>query len=203
MEVQDFIDFLFRIGFSDSKWKRELGILREEIADLKEKLIPFDNEELSLLSLTQSNVTSKRGFKKMQKGILETIYFEALFAYVIRDFGRDYRLTLVNSSQFEMVFLQKGQSTHVYIQDELVGYLTNDFVFMNNKRKPYGYIEVNSNTESNQVWIGGKNVGFVANPKIKRENTSRALSLFVELRNEESIIFMSMILAYLLDSKDI
>ena len=58
MEVQDFIDFLFRIGFSDSKWKRELGILREEIADLKEKLIPFDNEELSLLSSTQKQLES-------------------------------------------------------------------------------------------------------------------------------------------------
>ncbi len=200
MELVDFFNFIFRIGFSNAKWKRELNQMRIEVKDLNEKLIPFNYEELELLSLNQSNVSIKRGFSKIYKGILETIYFEPLFSYIIKDFKGDYRLLLVNSSKHELALLKKSDATHVFLNNKLFGYFTKDFVFLNENRKPVAYIDFKNSTEQCKVWLNGKNIGFVRNPTIKKSTTIRAFSLFSALKDDDLIVFMSLILAYILES---
>lgn len=197
MELRDIFDFLLRIGFSQSKWKKELAQLRQEVSELKQKLIPFEAEEIALLSLMQSNTKAKKGVTKMYKGILETIYYEALFSYVIKVFRKDYQLTLVNSSVHEFIFLKKGASKQVYLKESLVGYLNMDGTFVNDKNKMLGYIDKQANFEMCPVWIMDKNVGFVANPKTKRLTTTRASSLFKELDEKEQIIFLCMMLNFI------
>lgn len=197
MEFRDIFDFILRIGFSKSKWKRELAQLRHEVSELKQKLIPFETEEIALLSLMQSNTKVKKGMTKLYKGILETIYYEALFSYVIKVFSKDYEITLVNSSIHEFIFLKKGASKQVYLKESLVGYLNNDGTFVNDKNKIMGYIDNRINSEMCPVWIMDKNVGFVANPKNKRVITTRASSLFKELDEKEQLIFLCMTLNFI------
>lgn len=195
MEVSDFFDFLFRLGFSQSKWKRELPMVRGEMTDLKAKLIPFDKEELLLLSMNQRDTSSKRGFTKLYKGILETIYFESLYAYVIKQFSRDYRLTIVSSSKDEFIFLRKGQNQQqVYLNEVLIGNLDNNCVLTGDRRQTIGRIELTETTEMCPLWINSKNAGFAANPYIKKTTTTRAVQLFKELNEDEYNILTCLLL---------
>ncbi len=199
MEIKNFIDFLFRMGFSASKWKRELPLVRKEAEGLHSKLIPFDVEEWPLLSLNRSDTSQKKGFTKIYRGIMETIYFEPLFSYIVKDFGRDYKLTLVTSTTHEFIFLRKGATTQVYINEVLVGNLTDDFILLGERRNKIGYIDYNSNSEQCQVWVFGKNVGFVVNPANKTKTTVRAFTQFNVLNEQEQVIFMCLILGFLTD----
>ncbi|MCZ2100424.1 MAG: hypothetical protein LC107_02665 [Chitinophagales bacterium] len=200
MEVKDFIDFLFRLGFSASKWKKELPLVRKEAEVLHSKLIPYDEEELTLLSLNKSNTSVKKGFTRLYKGILETIYFEPLFSYVIKEFGRDYKLTLVSSSTQEFIYLKKGVSRQVYLNEGLVGHLTENYKLLDDRRKLLGYIDYSPNAEQSPIWIADVHVGFVVNPHIKRATTTRAASLFKALNAKEQILYMSILLGFLTDA---
>ena len=200
MEIKNFIDFLFRLGFSASKWKRELPLVRKEAEGLNTKLIPYDVEEWSLLSLNRSHTSFKKGFTKLYRGIMETIYFEPLFSYIIKDFGRDYQLKLVSSTTHEFIYLKKGSSIQVYINEALVGNLTDNHILVGDRRNKLGFIDFSSNTEQSPVWISGKNVGFVANPAIRKTTTVRAFSIFKALNEQDQVIFMCLVLGFLTDA---
>ena len=126
MKVVDFLRFLFKMTISKSQLLRDIDTLRNEISDLKKMLIPFNSEEMELLSLNQSNVSKRKRFSTVTKGIFNTIYYEPLIAYGIKNYSNNQKLILICSSTDEFVYLSKGNTTHVFMNDTEAGVLTSD-----------------------------------------------------------------------------
>ena len=95
MKVVDFLRFLFKMTISKSQLLRDIDTLRNEISDLKKMLIPFNSEEMELLSLNQSNVSKRKRFSTVTKGIFNTIYYEPLIAYGIKNYSNNQKLILI------------------------------------------------------------------------------------------------------------
>lgn len=199
MEVGDFIRFIFKIPFTKNQMKRDIQALRLEISDLKSLIIPFSNEEIELLSLNQSNKSRKKGFQKLSKGIFKTIYYEPLIAYAIKQYSNGDKLILITSTEDEFAYVVKSDITHVYMNNVEAGVLTKKGEFYSGRNKLLATIDGADHLATHAVWIQGKNIGFIANPKFANQTLPRAFSLLKDMTQDELSIFLCLTLINLVE----
>lgn len=199
MDVGDFFRFLFKMTLSKSQMTKELSVLRQSLAELKAKLIPFSKEEMELLSLNQADKTVKKGFEKLTKGIFNTIYYEPLIAYAIKYFSNGNKLILITSTEDEFAYLTKDGKTHVYMNDVEAGVLTAKGEFYSIRNKLLAAIDGADHLPTHTVWIQGKNIGFIANPKFVEKTIPRAFTLLKDMTEDERSIFLCLTLVNLVE----
>lgn len=184
---------------SKSQLTKELNLLKQSISDLKAKLIPFNKEEMELLSLNQSDKSKKKGFEKLSKGIFNTIYYEPLIAYAIKTFSNGNKLILITSSEDEFAYFTKSGKTHVYMNDVEAGVLTEKGEFYSVRNQLLAVIDGADHIPTHAVWILGKNIGFIANPKFAEKTIPRAFSLLKDMTEDEQSIFLCLTLVNLVE----
>lgn len=199
MKVVDFLRFLFKMTISKSQLLRDIDTLRNEISDLKKMLIPFNGEEMELLSLNQSNVSKRKRFSKVTNGIFNTIYYEPLIAYGIKNYSNNQKLILICSTADEFVYLSKGNTTHVFMNDTEAGVLTSDGKFYSIKNKLLALIDGADQLQSHTVWIQGKDMGYINNPRFVSKSIPRAYNLLKTMSQEEQNIFLCLTLVNLVE----
>lgn len=199
MKVVDFLRFLFKMTISKSQLLRDIDTLRNEISDLKKMLIPFNGEEMELLSLNQSNVSKRKRFSTVAKGIFNTIYYEPLIAYGIKNYSNNQKLILICSTADEFVYLSKGNTTHVFMNDTEAGVLTSDGKFYSIKNKLLALIDGADQLQSHTVWIQGKDMGYINNPRFVSKSIPRAYNLLKTMSQEEQNIFLCLTLVNLVE----
>lgn len=199
MKVVDFLRFLFKMTISKSQLLKDVDTLRKDISDLKEMLIPFNSDEIELLSLNQSNVSKKKRFSSVIKGIFNTIYYEPLIAYSIKSYSNNQKLILICSTTDEFVYLTKGNMTHVFMNDTEAGILTPEGKFYNIKNKLLALIDGNDQLQSHTVWIQGKDMGYINNPRFASKSIPRAYNLLKTMNIEEQNIFLCLTLVNLVE----
>jgi hypothetical protein len=199
MNVVDFFRFLFKMTISKSQLLRDIDSLRNDISDLKKLLVPFTDDELEILSLNQSNITKKKRFSPITRGIFNTIYYEPLIAYGIKNYSNKQKLMLICTSMDEFVYLTKGNKTHVFMNDSEAGVLTSEGKFYSIKNKLLALIDGNDNLQSHTVWIQGKDVGYINNPRFVSKSIPRAYHLLKPMSKEEQNIFLCLTLVNLVE----
>jgi hypothetical protein len=199
MDIGDFFRFLFKMTMSKSQLKKELQILRQSMSALKAKLIPFSKEEMELLSLNQSERTTKKGFGKITKGIFNTIYYEPLIAYAIKEFSNGQKLILIASTEDEFAYFTKDGKTHVYMNEVEAGIITLKGEFFSVRNQLLAVIDGADHIPTHAVWIQGKNIGFIANPKFAEKTIPRAFSLLKDMSENEQSIFLCLTLVNLIE----
>ena len=113
--IREALQFLFKLTLSRNQMLRDITLMRSEIADLKKDLVPFNDEEMEILSLRQTNTSKKRGFQKILKGIFSTIFYEPLIAYAIKTYSADQRLILISTSDLEFIYLDKDNKKELLV----------------------------------------------------------------------------------------
>ena len=199
MKVIDFLQFLFKFNLSKNQLIKDFELLRNETRLLRDKLVPFNSEEIELLSLKQSNFTKKKGFVRLTKGIFDSIYYENVIAYCIKEYSNKQKLILICSSVDEFLYIVKNDKTHVYLNNVEKGILTNDGKFYNQKNKLLGLIDNDDQLQSHSVWIQGKNVGYINNPRFVSKSIPRAYNLLKPMSKEEQNIFLCLTLINLVE----
>ncbi|MFZ1749471.1 MAG: hypothetical protein WAU01_04745 [Saprospiraceae bacterium] len=199
MNVVDFFRFLFKMTISGNQMVRDMNAMRKEISELKNLLIPFDSHEMELLSMHQSNKSWSKGYQKINKGIFNTIYFEPLVAYGIKDYRNKQKLILITTSKDEFIYITKGDITHVYMNTIEAGVITLDGKLYNLKRKLLGVIDGSDALETHTVWIQGKEMGYISNPKFASNTIPRAYSLLKPMALDEQNIFLCLTLINLVE----
>jgi len=199
MKIIDFFRFLFKMTISKSQLRRDIDGLRKDTALLKDMLIPFNAEEMELLSLKQSNVSKKKGFSKVSKGIFNTIYFEPLISYGIKTYSNRQKLILISSTSDEFVYLSNDSIMHVYMNGTEAGVLTADGKFYNIKKKLLAAIDGNDQLHEHTVWINGKDMGYISNPRYVSKSIPRAFNLLKEMTIDERNIFLCLTLINLVE----
>lgn len=199
MQLEDFFRFLFKMGLSRSQMVRDMSYLRSENSDNKTLLVPFTKDEMELLSLNQVKKTKKRGFNKLTKGIFNTIYYEALVAYAILEYYDDNKLILITTSKDEFIYMVKKGSTHVYMNNIEAGVINDASEFFSVNRKLLAKIDGADHLATHAVWIQGKNIGFIANPKHTEKTLPRAYNLLKDMTQDEQNIFLCLTLINLVE----
>ena len=199
MKVIDFLQFLFKLNLSKNKLINDIEYLRKEIKPLRDKLVPFTHEEIKLLSLKQSNFTKKKGFVRLIKGIFDSIYYENLIAYGIREYPNQQKLIIISSSIDEFIYIVKKDKVNVYMNNIEAGIIINGSKFYNYKNKLLGSIDGSDHNSTHSVNILGHEIGFITNPKMKSNAIARAFSFLKPMSVDEMSIFLCLTLINLIE----
>lgn len=198
--IGEIIEFLSRMTMSGSQMQRDAVALRSEIADIKKELIPFSKGEMELLSLASVNKGSKRGFFKVKKGVFNTIHFEALVAYAIKEYAPNHSIILVTTSDREIIYLIKNQVIHVYFDGQELGFIAGSGRLFNMRKQLIAEIDGNDNLPTHTVNIKGQDFGFISNPKFEeKREIKRAYQMLRDMDEDELSIFLCLTLVNLVE----
>lgn len=96
---------------------RKYGLIK--IRELADGLVPFDSEELRILSMKRDAPQHRRTFHAEEYGQLSTIYNEPLVAYYLFDYLDGRKLLLTEMSQHDIELYHENNSTNVWVDGKL------------------------------------------------------------------------------------
>lgn len=104
--------------------EKDLARIKEECKPMVKTLVPWNAEELRLLSFNAEEVMKKRGGMSSRKGLMYSIYHEPVLAYASKEYSDGkYGLLYVRTSNREFTYRILPQFTEVYINGRAYGRL--------------------------------------------------------------------------------
>lgn len=124
--------FLLGTDSVRARLNRDWKLLKRQIDEFLDGLVPFTTQEFKLLSASPIKKVSRKGLSVIEKGYLSTIYQEALFAYAIKNFpGKDQAIMLVRSKSHVYKFHFKGLDTLLFLDGQAYGFIDEKSVLWN------------------------------------------------------------------------
>jgi hypothetical protein len=195
--IYQILQFAISIANPKSRLKRDLIQLRKRIQPLLENMIPFSDEEMKLLSVNKSHCKKSYGLRNTEEGVFTSIYQEDALAYIYKSYNDHRALLLVTTTQNEFVYFFEGNQTEAYINDKLIGTINIKGELKSPENEILAKIDGDDVLTTHPVFINGREVGEVRNPK-KIDSTSNRVYIFVEdMSADEKNMFMSLTLVNL------
>lgn len=177
------------------KIKKDLEKIKAELAPWVSDLVPFDKNEIELLSLNQINKKAKKGIVKTAKGIFTSIYHEPMVAYGLKKYvaSGSNALLYVKTAENEFIYRIKDKTTEIVINNQMAGVMKNDGGFYGAKSNKL-LAKVNKDSEELllPVIVGNREVGSIVNPTRSDKTNARALEYVGEMNKEEETLFLSL-----------
>jgi len=186
------LGFTITVNRLSKKIKRDILLLRDELAPYLAALVPLDREELELLSLTMENVIMKGRFGTVTKGHLSTIYNEAVAAFAYKTYDNGEFVLSLKTTADEYVFVGTANGTDVYINDKEYGNIDNSGILRTfDKNLELGRLVDQSNRYSD-LYIRERKLASLVNPKLKDLENARAFPLLADYTDEDERVLLSL-----------
>lgn len=178
---------------SSVKLKKDLVVLKKSTESLSGELVPWDKEEIELLSTNRGAEKSRNLLWKSGLGQFVSIYDEALIKYAYRSYiaPGENGLLLAKTSKHEFGYRITRKGVRVKIDGVNVGTIDNTGVFRNTKKKEMGNIIMDPKEGTFPIQINGKNLGAVTNVKKSEQVKPRAFQLLVPMDAETEKQFLA------------
>lgn len=173
---------------------KDIEDLKDMLQDLRSQLVPFNENELSLLSLSQSSRSVKRGIHNTSVGVFDSIYHEPLIAYAYKDYmGSDKALMVAMTNRNEWIYDIAEGATEVFLNGKPVGHIGPDGTLRGKEsNRALAHIDVDQRVSSYPVYVGSREIGHVANPNMVTDVNPRAFHLYGDLEADEEDLFLSL-----------
>lgn len=184
--------------------ERDLKELKRMIAQFKEGLIPFSQEEFKILSARLSYKESRRSGGSFISGVLSSIYQEALiaFAAVERD-KRPGMLVMANTDSDSFRFEFNGEITEIWCNDEILGVVGADGSLKDEEANVVVSLVEDSTKEFYTLYLKGKEAAHLRIYTSDKINESdRIFSFFHEFSASDDKNFIAYVLYYMLVRKE-
>jgi hypothetical protein len=179
---------------SRKKLWADLRKLRDQIAIFSKDLIPWDKDEIAILSFNKTKSLVKDGFYKIQKGVLHSIYHEPMISYALKKYDPNgtNSILLARSTDHEYLFSKKGEITEVFIDNDYFGTISEDGEFINTtNQNRLGRIN-KSASEYQSVVVEEREVAGLLNPEKTDLMNQRAFQLLEKINEEEEMVLVSL-----------
>lgn len=189
--------FQFFTNFNPSKKRivKDMAILKEEIKEWTDTLVPWNKEEMELLSFSQIEKKVKKGLSKSAKGIFTSIYHEPLVAYNYKQYistGATNALLLAHTSQHEFAYRIKNKEVFVNIDNEYAGIIKENGCFYGGpKERLIARINKEKSAKMHPILIGEKEAGSLVNREKAAVPNPRVFKFVSSMEAEEEKVFMS------------
>lgn len=202
--IEDLLRTILGLPPGVNKVNKDLAQMRIATRPLLEQVIPWESDkELELLSLRVDAKSQKDGIEKIIVGSVLSIYFEPMVVFAWKDYGKSARENLLycRTINKELVFRIKPHQTEVYLNTNLVAYISQDRTMMGYRtKKTIGGIRPYSG-DLLSVVVLGKEAGHLFNPARPHSEVQRALYLMNDMNEEEEGIFLALVLYELITRK--
>lgn len=195
------VQFALNINNPASLAKRDGAKLRELMGPYLERLVPFTDSEMELLSLNNNKTTKRKGRHTLVTGVFNSIFHEPLVAFAHKNYhGRQTSSLLVRTNEDEYFYLSNDGETQVYHNGQALGVITPDGNFLSpNRRQLLAHLSPEDVLKLHPVTIGDREVGKVINPLMKDKISPRAFQFLEEMNNREKNLFLSISLLSLVE----
>lgn len=191
--------YLYLVNFqpSNSKIKKDLQELRDEIAPWVEELVPWKKEELELLSLQQTNRVLKKRVVTTVKGVFTSIYHEPLVAYAFKRYvsGQANAILYARTSHHEFTYRIKNNEVQLHIDKQYVGRISQSGQLFNARTDQLmGHIQMDENSGLLPVVIGDRELASLTPSDGEAMNTgTRAFQFLNEnISEDEETLMLSL-----------
>lgn len=191
--ILDILKEVILLGSGKGRLEREVKGLRSFIKP--KELIPWGNEELSLLSLQLQHITKKSFFNTVVSGFFKTIYAESVISYAYKDVytGTKKGLILAKSLNHEYVYRLTQGVAQLYIDGDSIGVIDRHGRLISKRRKVLGMIEQSSGA-THEITINGKKIGNLNKPTSNAALHHRAIHIFKEIDDSYKQILVSLVI---------
>ena len=178
--------------------ERDLEFLKVQLRELTEGLVPFDAEEMKILSSSPIVKNLRKGTSGFSKGVLSTIYQEPVFAYAFKRYKtEDQLLMLVDTTKAEYRFLFGNQKTKVFINGEEYGTISSENKLLSTDgrhilaelvEKPFEKVNIIKKGENELAFLNRKEAD------LAKSNLDRVFSLFHKFQDEirDEVVLMTL-----------
>ena len=177
------------------QYKRDLRRLRQEIADIKEALIPFEMDEFRIISAHPIVKGKKRGVAKLQNGFLSTIFQEPVLAFAIKDRMVNGQLIMVvESKEDEYTFNYNADQIDVEFNGKALGIIDKEDRLLGPEGTELGKLEISDSRQYQKVILGDMEVAHLNSfEPASATESDRLFSLFHEFKasDEEEFVALS------------
>lgn len=194
------LDYIFP---GKARLKREMEELRKEVKPLSEHLIPWEGEELELMSLIHAERKVKSAFESSVTGIISSIYHEHMIAYQWKKLpalGGDFQIIVANTAKYRYEYVIKGGKTSFYVDDKFLGELRKDNKLYLSKNRVLGSIEQKTNSEWWPIFFNQQLVGSLVNIQKARAVNPRAFQLQRGITSDGELVFLSFAIFKIIDT---
>lgn len=175
--------------------RKDLHKLRSELRLFIDDLVPWNQEEMDLLSLNHTNKKVTRGVSPTAKGIITSIYHEPMIAWSYkRYYGQaENSILFAASSNREFVFRNNKGETIIEINNQLVGTLReNGILYSAKTNRLLARINRPQYESMFPVLIGEKEVASIVDPVQGALGTPRAFQFVADMTEEEEAVLLAL-----------
>ncbi len=182
------------IGFQPgtNKINSDVGKFRQAAALKRPELVPWDMEELQLVSLTEVGKVTRKGFGRSAQAVVESIYHEPMFYYHLKEYPATKKsaIILVQTSKYEFVYRIRPKDIQVFINEEYYGSILPDGTLLgSDRRSALGGID-RRDTRRCSIFAGELELGAVTLPEHRSSVNARAFDIDEKMNEEQFLLFM-------------
>ncbi|MEZ4921439.1 MAG: hypothetical protein R2792_20255 [Saprospiraceae bacterium] len=171
--------------------------LRKQLQAARTKLVPWDKEMLSLLSLNKSEERKANAWGRPASGTYQSIYHEPVVTYAKQRVGKT-ELILVQTSEKEFVFKRKGNETSIWVNGNPLGVFIDGLLMApGNKSALLASLEKNESDADFHLDLDKNPAAAITNPEKASGPNPRAMTLLRDLseKEEETVLALTMLQA--------
>jgi hypothetical protein len=190
----------FRWGFKSPDPEKEREQLLKGMTGLRDQLIPFDVDEIELISNNFKNIHNTGSFSKTSSGLIYSVFKEPMLAYSYKTYAPLSTLAVVCSDKNVFTYIIRKSFTKVYIDHTEIGVITPEGLLYSPNQKLLAHIDQNPIRPKQSVYVYGREVGEMAIPGFSgnQGNSDKAFVMLDRLEQDEYELFLALTLYKLL-----
>ncbi len=174
-----------------NKINTDVQKFRDEAGKWKEELVPWEQDELELLSLIEQDKVSRKGFGRTVQGVIQSIYHEPMLYYHYREYPATSKNAVLfcQTSKYEFVYRIKSKATQVFVNEEHQGAIHPEGTFKDREGDVVGRVD-RGGYERYPIYVGDVNVGSFILPVGDVSVRPRAFEIDEVMDVNQRLIFM-------------
>jgi len=167
-------------GGTKSRIEKDRKELKSLSAGYDDALVPITNEELALLSSKVETELIDNRYFHTERGVLTSIYDEAIATYCYREYNSDSSILLASSKDVDFEFIEKEEEVEMRINGFLQGKIQNDGALIGEDGVLLAAIKNNHRSEYSTMSIREQKVAELLNSN--KETMDSNSRVFLELK---------------------
>lgn len=177
---------------NDNNVKKDIDKFRLALAARTEDLVPWNEEEMQLLSLREVEQRIKNRGAKEIEGTLKSIYQEPMIQYAYKKYVQPTNAVLIaKTSNREFIYRIRKKGIQIYMNNTPLGLLRKNGVLYTPDNKGVAQIKQNKEAYSIPILVNNQEKGSLLNQEKTEKEFPRAFELLAPMQKKEEDYFLS------------
>lgn len=173
--------------------KKDVDNFRLALTARNEDLVPWNNEEMELLSLKEVEQKISKSGTKTVEGTLLSIYQEPMVQYAYKKYVQQNNAVLIaKTSNREYIYRIRKKGIQIYMNNEPLGLLRTNGVLYTPDKKGVAQIKPNKQELYTPILVNNVEKGNLINPDRTEKEVPRAFELLAPMQKKEEDYFLSL-----------